>query len=163
MAITYEQIQQKTVTTSTTTSVVLDNIPNTYTDLIIVMSGAGQTAGTGNLRVQFNGDTSSGDMSAFRLLGSGTSLSPELQTASPYMMAGDMNNQSSTAVIQIGSYSNTTTYKSLFSQFGNATDYVGIYFGTWAQTSAVNTVTLISNGTYWTQNTTICMYGIKVA
>ena len=72
MAQAYVPIQTITLTASSA-SVTFSNIPQNFTDLVLVVAGTYTTGATNDSVLQFNSDTNS-NYSWVRLLGNGTSI-----------------------------------------------------------------------------------------
>lgn len=160
MPATYDAIA--TTTLGSAGTITFSNIPGTYTDLVIQMSG--RTSGgssTGNMRMTFNGDSSSA-YNAQRLLGDGNSASAERQN-STYIMTGDINNALFVSTIHIFDYTNTSYFKSAIANTGNASAYFGFYSGTWRNTSAITSVSFTGDGVSLNTGTIATLYGIKSA
>lgn len=160
-AVTYEPIATTTLG-SAAASYTFSSIPNTYTDLVLVIIGATTDTGVSNLEIQFNGDTGS-NYSSTRLLGDGSSASSGRLSNSSYSMIGDVNNNQFVSINNIMNYANTTTYKTHISRTGSAANYLGAYVGLWRSTAAINSVTIKRSGTTITAGTTLSLYGIKAA
>lgn len=145
-----------------TRSVTFSGIPQTYTDLVMVMTGTNATGGAGSVRFQFNGDNTS-VYSSTRLLGNGTSASS----------TGNLNESSANVgyysdsiignnIVSIMNYSNSTTYKTCLHR-SNATDsraQTGVAL--WRNTSAITSITVLNGtGNYdFTAGCTFNLYGI---
>ena len=67
MADTYTLISSVTVGAGGASSMTFSSIPQTYTDLVIKVSGRNADTGGGNARLRFNSDTTSGNY-AYRSL-----------------------------------------------------------------------------------------------
>lgn len=160
MPATYDSIE--TVTLTTPGTVTFNNIPGTFTDLIISING--KTNGgpsTGNMRMTFNGDSSSA-YNTQRLLGDGSGAGAERQN-SVYFMAGDINNAWFVSTIHIFDYANTSYFKTGLASTGNASAYLGVYSGTWRNTNAITSISFTADGTVLGTDTTATLYGIKSA
>lgn len=163
---TYEALLTSTVTGSPASSIVIgsgNTIPQGYTDLRLVLNTVGSAVSGGNLCLRFNSDTNT-YTSATRILSDGSSFAGgrNTQTQSTGMMIGDPANADKfIAEIDIMNYSNTTTFKTVFSKY-TGTTYMGRYVGLWAQTSAITQLTLIINSSMtFAVGTTVTLYGIK--
>jgi hypothetical protein len=160
MPKTYEPIQTQTLG-STATSVTFSSIPATYTDLVIVgvVSGAGD-----QIKLQFNGDTSS--IYSYRFLyGNGTSaLSAEATGNNAYIRIGQSYTSNlGNFICNVLNYSNTTTYKSVLSRAGNAGNLLGLFTGTWRSTAAVTSIKFELLSGSFDSGSTFTLYGIKAA
>jgi hypothetical protein len=163
-APTYTPIATVTASGGSTSQVVMTSIPQTYTDLVLIINGAKESGGSGgNLWFQYSGDTNGAHYSATRVLGDGTSASSARSVAPTYMMLGDVNSGDRfVSVINIQNYSNTTTYKTSLSQT-SSNNLVGAYAGLWQSTSAVTSITANFNGGNFASGSTFTLYGILAA
>jgi hypothetical protein len=147
---------------SAATDYTFSSIPNTYTDLVIVINGAASSGSTNTLKVNYNGDTTSGLYSHTRLLGDGSSASSARQSNANYAGAGDTGNDRAVFIINIQNYANTTTNKTFVSR-SNSQNFVSSYVGLWRNTAAITSVTLGINTLQWATGTTFTLYGIAAA
>ena len=165
MAKTYEPISSQTVGTAVAT-ITFSSIPQTYTDLVLVMTGTTSSTGA-SLRLQFNSDTTSLYSDTY-LVGNGTSASSGRDSAqtsirvSQNATGGTLNVQR-VNILQIFNYSNTSVFKTVLAR-GNADLEVGLNAGLYRSTSAITALNLF-NGASATfgVGTTFTLYGIKAA
>lgn len=141
------------------------SIPSTYTDIILVIAGAGASSG-GNIVLQFNGDTAS-NYSTTILYGDGSSAGSARVSSTSSMNIGDLDasNQSNT-LINIMNYANSTTYKTALSRANrlNAGAAVAAKVGLWRSTSAINSIKVfLSSGDNFLIYSTLTIYGITAA
>ena len=138
-------------------SYTFNNIPASWTDLILVCTGTASTAI--DLRCTFNNDTGT-NYSRTYLYGNGSSSGSGKESSMSYIVLGALNNTNSGVnVIQIQNYSNSTTYKSIIlrTNIDSATQST---VGLWRSTSAINRIDFgVSSGTI-SAGTTITLYGI---
>ncbi len=150
-----------TVTLGTTaSSVTFSSIPATYRDLIVVVTGG--ASGTGNVRISLNADTTNANFSAVYMD----------QTGSETFVAGDWrarllnnfgfmtNDLNTNYLVQIMDYSATDKHKTYLSRSNNAANGVTALAGRWANTSAVTSVAIISQGSF-IASTTFNLFGIE--
>lgn len=170
---TYVALKTTTVATATPT-VTLDNIPQGYTDLVIVCNYA-STNSISFLYGYFNSDTGT-NYSLTELYGNGTSaLSTRASNLSVPWLAYDIACSSTVGdtitTINIMNYSNTTTFKTYIARTNRANTtggagYVGtdVQVGLWRSTSAITSVTLKNNTSSVDYNfavgSTFTVYGI---
>lgn len=144
-------------------TVTLSSIPSTYTDLILVVSGRGQSnTGWG---LKFNNDTGSNYSSTY-LDGNGTSVTSE-QYSTPGFMRTVWNaywnsSNACNSIVNILNYSNTTTYKSSLWR-NNSSTYEESGAGLWRSTGAINRIDIITSSADFTSGTTFTLYGIAAA
>lgn len=160
---TYSTIATTTLG-SAASSVTLNSIPNTYTDLILVVN-ARLTSGAANFNLQFNSDTGS-NYSSTVLAGDGSSAFSVRTTNATSGNIGLVGAEFGTTVINIMNYSNTTTnktaiasYKMTSSAYGEAGAKVVLY----RSTSAINSVTVLASSSTFTANSMFTLYGITAA
>ena len=174
MATTFVKISTVTIGSGGASSIDFNSIPQTYTDLQIVISARGATGG-GNISLRFNGSTSS--YSSRRLYGDGSaaysdSASGTSAGSGSAILAGVFSDSGTTAnvfgsqQIYIPNYT-SANYKSVSVEAvseNNATAaYQEINAGLWSNTAAITSISLItyqSGGTF-AQYSTATLYGIK--
>ena len=163
---TYEPIATNTVTGSSTTSFTFSSIPATYTDLEIVINGA-VGATTSDIQYRFNGDTAT-NYSWTYLEGDGSiatsgrysSIAFGRWTYGAYLSTTANAN---TTKVSVQNYSNTSTYKTNIARSNNAGLAVNALVGLWRSTSAINSIEIYVNASYFLAGTTFTLYGIKAA
>jgi hypothetical protein len=158
---TYVALDKVTVGTAVS-SVTLSSISQAYTDLVIVINGAASSGSTNTLKVNYNGDTTSGLYSHTRLLGDGSSASSARQSNANYAGAGDTGSDRAVFIINIQNYANSTTFKTHVSR-SNSENYLSSYVGLWRNTNAITSVTLGINTLQWAVGSTFSLYGIAAA
>lgn len=162
---TYEAIATTTLT-SDTTGATFSSIPQTYTDLIIVVNGKGATGTTGynNFTFRFNGDSAT-NYSRTRLQGDGTSAGSSTDAnVSRHDIFVPNNGETgfSTSVIQVMNYSNTTTYKTAIwrDSLVVTSGLVVAWAGLWRSTSGITSIDFPNT---FKSGSQFSLYGIKAA
>lgn len=159
-------IATQTINNSPTT-VVLSSIPATYTDLRIVMvrpGSSGTSAGYPSISA-INGSTTT-DKNYTIMYGDGAATgSFRGATQSNIILSNGGGTAYSAFTLDVFSYSNATTFKSMLGVSMSDTNgggYVDTVIGMWRSTAAINSITFTSNaGTNGFQpGTTITVYGI---
>jgi hypothetical protein len=155
---------------SAVSSVTFSSIPQTYTDLRLVVNCGVSTDGNG-FSVRFNGD-SSAIYSDTGLWGTGSSASTgrhvgATSAAANIATGGSTNASSMITLADFIDYSNTTTYKSFISRAGNATSGASypateITLGMWSSTAAITSLVLLSSVNF-VVGSTFELYGIEAA
>jgi hypothetical protein len=155
---------------SAASSVTFSSIPQTYTDLRLVINCGTSTNGDG-IFIRFNGDTSS-IYSDTGLWGTGSSASTGRHVAATsaalsIATGGSTTASSMIALVDFIDYSNTTTYKSFISRAGNATSTASypateITVGMRSSTSAITSLTVLSVSNI-VVGSTFELYGIEAA
>jgi hypothetical protein len=164
---TYTPIMTNTLSSSTS-SVTLTSIPQTYTDLILVMNVVPPGSSSGGT-FTFNG-TSTGYSSTFfagletsanAISGRNTNLS-----ADDWIISGAAMTDSSAMHLDIfhfQNYSNTTTYKTaLQTENPGKFAYIGLWAHLWRNTAAITSITM-NQPVNFLAGTTFTLYGIKAA
>jgi hypothetical protein len=170
MPNTYTELKRTVLSTSAST-ITLDNIPQNYTDLVLVFQCSAASANMNwDLRVG-NGTVDSGsNYSATYLVGgSGGASSNRVSNQDRLRLGFSAFIQSSggvfTAITQFMNYSNTTTNKTVISRDGNANQsVVEAATGLWRSTAAINIITMGDfGGSTMAAGTTVSLYGIANA
>lgn len=154
---TYEALANITLGSSAA-SVLFDSIPSSYRDLILVIGG--NTSANADLQMRFNND-SGANYSCIRGLGFTGGLYTDSYTGetSTYAMAS-IGTAQSTVIQQILDYSATDKHKTVIGRSMIPTTDVVMGVARWADSSAINAITvLLSTGTYAT-GTVFSLYGI---
>jgi len=159
MAATYTPIASITLGAAAS-SVTFSSIPQTYTDLVCVVSAKAATAAY-DLYLQFNGDTGN-NYSWIAVSGTGSSAVSNRNTNGP---AIQMDNYGSvrttdfnTNISHIMNYSNSTTHKTVLARAGAAAVGTDINVGLWRNTAAITSMTLYINS--FAVGSTFNLYGI---
>jgi len=163
-ASTYNFIASQTLG-STTSSVTFNNIPQTYTDLILEIVPI--VNGNTTFGMQFNGDNG-GNYSITDLYGTGstagsTRTSNDNSGIRITYNATSRTTNNTTITVNIQSYANTTVYKTALSRAGNATDGVDAIAGSWRNYSAITSLLIQGLSSTFASGSTFVLYGIKAA
>jgi len=166
MASTYEPIA--TTTLGSSQSSVTFNSFAGYTDLFLVANVLANSSSTDyTMKINYNGDTTSGLYSDTYLYGTGSSAASNMHSNQNtiYLQTGGYLSTSvpRTWLINIQNYSNTTTYKTLLSRSSQANDTVDAFVGLWRNTNAITSFVLTLTGGVFGANSTFTLYGIKAA
>jgi hypothetical protein len=165
---TYTPISTYTVTGSTSfTAINLTSIPQTYTDLILVIVGSNTASGYSDnlIRMRPNSDSSSTYSSTY-LTGDGSSATSTRRSGNSIFYLGDIGTVPSTNIFQFNNYSNTTTYKTILSRTSNTDAMSRVSVGLWQSTSAISSIYIdlnASSGNDWSVGSTFTLYGILAA
>jgi hypothetical protein len=173
MASTYEKIATQTLS-SNQGAITFSSIPQTYTDLRLVITGGivdngftfGARVGNGSVDTGSNYSWTyieGGGSSAYSNRNSNVSLGVLLNGTSS-------NNLSNVITVDFLNYSNTTTYKTWLCRAGFPTIFATAVVDLWRSTSAINTISVAeTNGANFFNygnmlaGTTFNLYGIKAA
>jgi hypothetical protein len=135
------------VTLGSTSSVItFSNLPQNYTDLVISAYVKRDTGSELDMLVRFNGDTGS-NYSRTYIYGDGTTVGTGRetnQTGAKIVYANSTN--WSTPQIHIMNYSNTNTFKTILQRQTLPLIVAAENIALWRNTSAINSVTITTNG-----------------
>lgn len=165
---TMTPIATQTLTASAAT-ITFSNIPQGYTDLVIVTSLRGNGATTGDDTViTFNGDSGT-NYSWTRMYGTGSVTGSSRNATTTLIRMARHAGASSAAgtfssdITHILNYSNTTTYKTTISR-ANDSSLVETTTGLWRSTAAITSFSLgLMTSTTFESGSTVTLYGIKAA
>lgn len=161
MPTTYEPIATVTAT-SGSSILVMDSIPQTYTDLVLIVNG--NTSVDDEFRLRFNSDAGS----SYRVLfvyGNGSTVTAAQYASTDYAQMGGIyatGTRTGSNIINIFGYSNTTMNKTVVST-ANSGNYIQFRNNTWRSTSAITRIDAYVAGGTFTNPTTLTLYGIKAA
>lgn len=161
---TYTLIASNTLG-SAATSLTFSNIPQVYTDLILVASAKAVNSG-GNqwFMMTFNNDNGSNYSITF-LSGNGTTASSgRYSNRTDGIFPGDTDNSNDTVMtIHLMDYANTTTYKTVLSRSGDSSDAVKAIVGLWRSTSAITSIKITNQdlASNIASGSTFKLYGIE--
>ena len=160
---TYTPIASQTLS-SAAASVTFSSIPQGYTDLILV-TNIGDDGSSSNTQIRFNGDSSSVYSYSY-LAGNGTSAYSGRYSNQPQMIVDNYSYPITTIttsqIIQINNYSNSTTFKTLLARTGTAANATTAMVGLWRNTAAISTIQIICQ-TLFDSGSTFSLYGIAAA
>ena len=170
MALTYVAIATVTVGSGGAASIDFQNIPGTYTDLLLKLSLRDNASLNSQISyLRFNSD--SGNNYSWRRVrgdGSGAASASASSTAQIYAFydnsANDTASTFANAEIYIPNYagSNNKSVSSDTVSENNATEaYAGLIAGLWSSASAITRIDLYPNTGSFVQYSTATLYGIK--
>lgn len=160
MTATYENIATTTLTSATAT-VTFSSIPNTFTDLILMIGGAASAAQ--GMALWYNNDTTlPGLYSRTYMYGDGTSaISARASGGSANHQILEIGTAISTVYAHIMNYANTTTNKTALSRGGSASNLTIAEVGLWRSTAAINRLDIATVSGTMNSGTVLTLYGIK--
>lgn len=167
MPVTYNLIASNTLTSSAA-SVTFSAIPNTYTDLVLRLSGRSDSAGSKDLLLEFNG-SSSALGSYVSVYGNGSTAQSLISSGQIFVRVGDIppntftSNSFSSAEIYLPSY--TVAANKPLSSFSatenNATQArIDAYAGLWSSTTAITQLRVYLNTGNFVSGSSFFLYGI---
>ena len=170
---TYTPIASQTLSASAS-EILFSNIPQGYTDLIVIVQGRFDSANTiREIGFRFNGDSGT-NYSSTRIIGDGSTASSDRLTNFNNMRFGVLPAASATAselgnaIFHLQNYSNSTTYKTVL----NRTNYAGTggwtvaSVGLWRNTAAITSLRIAISETQtgnFVSGSTFTLYGITAA
>jgi predicted ribonuclease toxin of YeeF-YezG toxin-antitoxin module len=165
---TYTLISSQTLGSSAS-SVTFSSLPQTYTDLVLVISAAASAQKDIDLR--FNSDTA-GNYSNTWIAGNGTSTHTgrTTSTSSLYItyyggVVTTLGN--SLHMVYLQDYANSTTYKTVLSRASSAGAGVDAVVGQWRNTAAITNIQIGPNMQQgvntWSSGSSFKLYGIEAA
>jgi len=175
VSTSYESISTVTVG-SATSSITFSSIPATYKHLQVraILRNTRTSDRAGSPVMRFNGDTGT-NYSWHRSYGDGGSAGADSGATQSLMyaigMATDLNTAGlfGAAIWDILDYANTNKYKSVKVLAGmdnnrtSDTGSVGVTSGSWRNTNAITSITILPNVNDWAVGSTFALYGIKGA
>lgn len=168
MATTYEPIASTTISGTGTATITFSSIPQTYTDLELVIQVRENSGSDGNTFIQFNSDSGT-NYSLTQLYGSGSaggSNRASSQTKTGFYGNASQVDPSTTygfSKAYIFNYSNSTTYKSIYSQGNYTAIEVVARTHLWRSTAAITRIDLtLASGNY-ANGSVVTLYGIAAA
>ena len=168
MALQLYKIATVEVGSAGSSSIDFNSIPQGYTDLKVVLSTRSSSANLGESnRISFNGDTTNGNYTNKRLLGTGSAASSQSQTARESFFNTNANATASTfanSEIYIPNYTsaNSKSFSIDTVTENNGTEaYAGLIAYRWSGTTAITSITFVpeSNNNF-VQYSTATLYGI---
>jgi len=159
------------VTTSgSQSSVTFSSIPQTYTDLVVVVTGRTTSAnGVVNVITQFNGDSGSNYDSQY-LQANSTNVAGAQTVSGTFINAGVITaatapaNASGSSHFFVRNYTSTTFFKTVITDGaadgGSGAFYRGIMGGLWKSTAAITSMTVAPSTGNFTDGSVVTLYGI---
>ena len=159
---TYTPIATQTLG-SASSSVSFSSIPDTYTDLILIIDGTvGSNCG---IQMRFNSDSGS-NYSFTRMTGDGSSASSDRSSSATFMELGFyVSSTRNMNIVQIMNYANTSTFKTVLNRANAQSVNIGAqaYVELWRKTpETINAISLSASGNFST-GSTFTLYGIAAA
>lgn len=164
MPATYEPIATTTVSGTSTGSIVFSSFSG-YTDLKIIATGTGVTAGSIYLR--FNSDTGT-NYSYTELYGDGTSPISSRISSNPFIALGAVGLSTTIPhlhIVDVFNYSGSTNKTVLVngSEDNNGSGYVYRNVALWRNTAAITSISVLRTSGFLGNGFTATLYGIKAA
>jgi len=157
----FDALGSVTVGAGGQSSITFSAIPQTYTHLqirAIVVTGA-----LGWVTLRFNGDTGN-NYSFHELRGDGSSASSSAGTSGGDIQAWLHNTTAGSAIVDILDYASPNknkTARTLGGYDANGSGYIDLTSGLWMNTSAINSITIGSTTSTFSQYSQFALYGVK--
>ena len=161
---TYEPLASVTITTAQT-QVTFSNIPQTYTDLVLVISGGGSSSGDSTV-FRVNGDSGT-NYSSTELYGTGSAAGSQRSTSATFgriTFSSDFGTTlTSNSIMNFMNYSNNVTNKTVISRSNvpsstyPSTDAI---VSLWRNTASINSILVYPTSGNWLVDTTFNLYGV---
>ena len=168
MANTYTLIASSTVGSGGAANIEFTSIPATYTDLLVKMSlRSNRSLVVDGIVMRFNNDTTSGNYTAKRLYGNGSSAASDSPNNGMPFMDGNTATSSTfgNAEIYIPNYAGSNAKSASVDGVNenNATEaYAAIYAYLWSGTAAISSIKITSEtADTILQYSTAYLYGIS--
>jgi hypothetical protein len=161
---TYIALDSVTVTTATP-SITLTGISGAYTDLVLVIGNLTNSSAS-SLYMRLNGDTGT-NYSSTLVNGNGTSTVSQRTTSTANglfigaAISGLPSSSPATVIVNLMSYANTTTNKTVINRYSAASGDVEAAVGLWRNTSAITSITVRNTGGNISVGSTFSLYAIK--
>jgi hypothetical protein len=151
--------------TANATTVTFSSIPQTYTDLCLIVTATSSSGGD-NLWIRYNGSASG--YSGTTLYGTGTAAGTTRRSTQTRLMtevAYPTTAQGFHYIANIMNYSNTTTYKTTLIRANAAGQGAEVYVGLYQSTAGITQLDFqVGVGTVsFATGSTFTLYGIKAA
>ena len=140
------------------------SIPQTYTDLILIINDVANTSTNQGVYLLYNNDSGS-NYSRTALRANGSTASSFYQSNNPQLAlaAGGSTNNPKPNIAHIMNYSNTTTYKTTLSRGNDAGNGLDAMVHLWRNTAAITSIAIYENTGTFSTNATATLYGIASA
>ena len=166
MAKTYEPISTTTLGTATAT-VTLSSIPQTYTDLVLVVSNLSAASASNAFKMQVNSDTGNNYSTTFLEGDGSTTESGRASSQSSFRFHDQVigTNAYGITIANFMNYSNTTLYKTVMSRSNATGTAVEAAANLWRNTNAISSIAIFfaTSGNNIQSGTVFTLYGIKAA
>jgi len=170
---TMTKIGTYTVGAGTDSSVSFTNIPQTYTDLIVKVSGhlTGTGFGAATIKLIFNSSTSGYSWRSVLTDSAGGSYSQKGDSVAfieagilPASQSSPTLNVFGVADMLISNYSSNNSRAvsiDYAQESGGVDNYIGFVSGIWSNTAPVTSLTITPNSSNFSQYSTFTLYGVK--
>lgn len=163
MPATFELIQSFTLP-SAQTSYTFNNIPQTYTDLVMVANvRTSAEGGYIGFEVRFNGQTTNQSNYGFQWGTSGTPVVYRETNTGSMNVAGSTGSRWATVILDINGYTNTNWFKRVMGRSAMEAGLGRIATGQWRSTAAITSMQVGHFSIATDAGSVFSLYGIKAA
>jgi hypothetical protein len=166
MAANFVLLEKITVGAAGASSVTFSGIPQTgYTDLVVKVSARdGASSVIDGAVVRFNNDTTSGNYTARRVIGSGSAASSDTNNVGAFAVGNTATaNTFSNCEFYIPNYTGSS-YKSVsfdnVAETNATTQYMGLAAFLWSNTAAITSIQISGESASFSQYSTFYLYGV---
>jgi hypothetical protein len=160
-------ITTQTLTNSTTATISLTSIPNTFRDLVLVFSGNGSSTATatGQLHLRFNSSSTTIYHQLFGYNNSNANIDQTQATIGDIQVFNGVGSTAAHYAITVFDYATASRHKQLFSRGSfTQTNQPASRANVWRSTTAVSSIQLfitLSPASTFREGTTVSLYGVK--
>ncbi len=157
---TYDLIASN-VLSSNASSITFSSIPATYRDLILVIQPTSASGGNPDLLARFNGDSGS-NYNIVAMTGTGTSATSFSLSSQTdiFISSVGLSTNAFLSITQIMDYSATDKHKTCLIRNGRSSDNVRAQAVRWANTAAINQISMTMSSGTMDSGSTFYLYGI---
>jgi hypothetical protein len=163
----YESIATATGTGSSGT-ITFSSIPQTYKSLQLRCLAFGSVLNQNTMLMRFNSDSGS-NYARHIIYNNGTSVNVFASASTTFIGLGNYSRQLNStnptvAIVDIHDYASTSKNKTVRSIGGlddNSSGELTLQSGVWVNTSAIDTISILTPGQNFTTNTVFSLYGVK--
>lgn len=147
---------------STASTVTFSSISQAYKDLVLVAMPIGSTPS--NFLVRVNSDTTNANYSVVNMRGTGAAAASGTSSGYPgwtaTFNASVLTSAALTVVCNIMDYSATDKHKTVLIRSDGSSESTEAEAGRWANTAAITTLTLVTQGSSFVSGSSFALYGI---
>jgi hypothetical protein len=154
---TYTPIASVTLS-ATASEVVFSGLPQTFRDLILVTDSIHSTTGVA-VNCRFNGDAGSNYSFVF-MRGNGSAATSSSGTTTAMNATDTFTTRGYTGTLQIFDYSQTNKHKTALLRKGGAFEDVQAWAQRWANTSAINSISLTTGSGTFASGSSFTLFGV---
>jgi hypothetical protein len=159
MAATYTPIASITLGANAS-SVTFSSIPQTYTDLVMVINGTASAGINTQTQVGNNSVDTGSNYSETNINGNGSAAGSSRDTSLTFSILFNSYTGQGSHILHFMNYANTTTYKTMLSRSDTASDLTSLWVSLWRSTAAINIIKIGAGAQTFSSGMTFNLYGI---